>query len=178
MQITEIMRHPVETATATEDAEAALERMRRKRIHHLVVKDGAEIVGVLSTRDFAGPEGERRTSRTVGGLMTPVAVKVRDTSSVRHAAILMRGQNLGCLPVVDAHAHVVGIVTTSDLLALVGKGAHRPIAKPLRWTLARRAPDHYPKVPSGAPKKREATGVSGGLSSNSRRHRRPGSATR
>lgn len=146
MRITEIMRHPVETAIATDDAEMALARMKRKRIHHLVVKDGAEIVGMLSARSVDASKTARR--RTVGELMDPAVVKVRDTTSVHRAAILMRGWNVGCLPVVDSHAHVVGVVTTSDLLALIGKGAHRPIAKPLRWTLARRAPDHYPKPPA------------------------------
>jgi CBS domain-containing protein len=146
MRVAEIMSHPVETTTADEAAEAAYERMRRKRIHHLIVKEGARIVGVLSSRDLDGPEQQEfRRVRTVGDLMTPFAVQVRDTTPVRRAANLMRGRNIGCIPVVDSHARVVGIVTTTDLLELIGKGAERPVAKPVRKTLARRAPARYPK---------------------------------
>ena len=148
MRVAEIMSHPVETTTAGEAAEAAYERMRRKRIHHLIVKEGARIVGVLSARDLDGPEqAEFRRVRTVGDLMTPHAVQVRDTTPVRRAANLMRGRNIGCIPVVDSHARVVGIVTTTDLLELIGKGAERPVAKPRRKTLPRRAPARYPKPP-------------------------------
>jgi CBS domain-containing protein len=83
----------------------------------------------------------------VGDLMTPFAIQVRETTPVRRAANLMRGRNIGCLPVVDARKHVVGIVTTSDLLELIGRGTDRPAPMARRRILARRAPDRYPKPP-------------------------------
>jgi CBS domain-containing protein len=59
--------------------------------------------------------------------------------SVRVAANRMRGRTVGCLPVVDG-GRVVGIVTTADLLELIGRGVERPIARSTRWTLAGRGP--------------------------------------
>lgn len=144
MKIGEIMSRPVETATRNEPAEDAFERMRRRKIHHLVVQEGRRVVGVLSSRVAENAKGsEIRKRFTVGDLMAPYSVQVPETATVRRAANLMRGLNVGCLPVVDRGARVVGIVTTSDLLALIGRGS----AKPPRRTLARRAPDRYPKPP-------------------------------
>jgi len=149
MRISQIMTRPVETAALDEPAENVWERMRLKKIHHLVVKDGSRIVGVLSARDLEGDEREPlRKQLTVRELMTPFAVKVRDTSTVRRAANLMRGWTVGCLPVVDARERLVGIVTVSDLLGLLGGGLEKPMVKPPRWTLRQRAPRHTPHVPA------------------------------
>jgi CBS domain-containing protein len=150
MRISQIMKHPVETARLDEPAESAWDRMRQKKIHHMVVKDEEKIVGVLSARDVEGDDRVAiRKQLTVRDLMTPFAVKVKETASVRRAANLMRGWTVGCLPVVDGRERLVGIVTVSDLLTLIGRGGEKSPAagKPERWTLARRAPRHTPHVP-------------------------------
>ena len=41
--------------------------------------------------------------------------------SLKRAAELMRGNNIGCLPVVEGQ-QLVGIVTTADLLELIATG--------------------------------------------------------
>jgi acetoin utilization protein AcuB len=57
--------------------------------------------------------------------------------TVRQAANLMRGRGIGCLAVIEG-ARPVGILTTTDLLELIGRGADRPIERSTRWTLRRR----------------------------------------
>lgn len=149
MRIMEIMTRPVETAALDEPVENVWERMRLKKIHHLIVKEDAKIVGVLSARDVEGEDrASLRRQLTVRDLMTPFAVKVRATSSVRRAANLMRGWNVGCLPVVDSKEKLVGIVTVSDLLDLLGHGVRAPKDDRVRWTLHRRAPMRSPHVPA------------------------------
>jgi acetoin utilization protein AcuB len=136
MRISDIMSEKVETVEMREPAEHAWNLMREKRIHHLVVKNGAEIVGILSERDLGGRDRYvfRQTSKVLNA-MSAYAVKATPDMSVRQAANLMRGWSIGCLPVVD-EGKLVGIVTVSDLLGLLGRGAQ----KRLRWTLPRRAP--------------------------------------
>ena len=51
----------------------------------------------------------------------------------------MRGNGIGCLAVV-AEDKPVGIVTITDLLELVGRGAERPIERSTRPTLSKRGP--------------------------------------
>jgi CBS domain-containing protein len=58
---------------------------------------------------------------------------------VRVAHDLLRGRDIGCLPIVD-RARPIGIVTISDVLELIGRGAERPILKTTRWTLRVRGP--------------------------------------
>jgi acetoin utilization protein AcuB len=52
----------------------------------------------------------------------------------------MRGRTIGCLPVVE-DGRIAGIVTTTDLLELIGAGAERPVAKIRRWVMKDRGPE-------------------------------------
>ncbi len=122
MKVRDIMHARVETVDQEERAEAAYNVMRVKRIHHLIVTAGPEIVGVLSERDLGGKDREAmRQTHKVLNFMTPYAVKAKPDMTVRQAANLMRGWSIGCLPVVD-RGRLVGILTVSDLLELVAKG--------------------------------------------------------
>ena len=75
---------------------------------------------------------------TVADLMTPDPVTVDAQATVRQAANLIRGRTIGCLPITEGD-RVVGIVTVSDLLEVLGRGVDRP-AKPERTTLSHRVP--------------------------------------
>ncbi len=143
LRVKEIMKPRVETIGQDESAEAAYDRMKLNRIHHLVVTGDEGIVGVLSERDLGGRDREalRRTHR-VANVMTPYAVKARPEMAVRQAASLMRGWTIGCLPVVD-RGKLVGIVTVSDLLDLVARGAG---VEP-RPAVPRRPPLREPRSP-------------------------------
>ncbi len=143
MKVRDIMRTNVETVDQEEFAEAAYNRMRVRRIRHLIVLSGSEIVGVLSERDLGGKDREAmRLSHKVLNFMTPYAVKTRPEMTVKQAARLMRGWSIGCLPVVD-RGRLVGIITVSDLLDIVARGGKQaPVRKARRpasrKTLARK----------------------------------------
>ena len=122
MRIEDIMSRNVLCVDPRQDASSAWAAMNRKGIHHLVVTRDAVVVGVVSERDLGGPHGEEvRRGKTVGDLMTALVLAVSPDTSVRKAAKLMRGQTIGCLPVIDGK-QLVGIVTVTDLLALVARG--------------------------------------------------------
>ena len=90
-----------------------------------------------------------RRNRTSGELMTGRVVTVPPTTTVRQAANLMRGRSIGCL-VVTAGTRIVGIVTVSDLLELLGQGADRAVVSTKRWTLKHRAPHRKRHQAEGA----------------------------
>jgi CBS domain-containing protein len=140
MRVQDVMTEDVRTISPGASAEDAWNVMRLNRIHHLVVTKGARVVGVLSDRDAGGPRGAAvRMNRAVADLMTVPAVTVDSTATIRQAANLMRGRSIGCLVVVES-ARVIGIVTASDLLALIGRGLDRGVVTTKRWTLKHRAP--------------------------------------
>jgi acetoin utilization protein AcuB len=121
MRLMEIMTTKVETASPTEEAEKAFQRMRTQRIHHLVVMDGRQVVGVLSERDVGGTRGgQLRAGKTVGELMSGQAVTASPTTTVRQAANLLRARTIGCLPIIEGNK-LAGIITLTDLLELLGR---------------------------------------------------------
>jgi acetoin utilization protein AcuB len=137
MRVQDIMTRKVETIASGEPVEAAVERMREKRIRHLVVMKSAHLVGIVSEgdlREFGA--GERLL---VEDVMTAPAISATSDMTIRKVANLLRGRSIGCLPVLE-NGDLVGIVTTTDLLERIGRGAERPVDKGKRWTLKGRGP--------------------------------------
>ena len=148
MRVFEVMTEGVQTVPPTMPAADAWELMRRKRIHHLVVTGGSEVVGILSDRDTGSRVGTSvRAGHTVADFMTRPVVTVGPTDAMRTVANLMRGRTIGCVPVIEGE-RLVGIVTVSDLLELLGRGIDRPLRKSRR-TATHRVPHHKSRGGAG-----------------------------
>jgi len=151
MRVFEVMTEGVRTVPPSLPATEAWEVMRTEGIHHLVVTLDKRVVGVLSDRDAGGPRGAQlRAGAAVGDLMTRDVVTVQTSDTVGRAANLMRGRTIGCVPVTDGKK-LVGIVTTSDLLEVLGVGGNRR-PKVERRTLSHRVPhkkQHLAAGPAG-----------------------------
>ena len=138
MRVQDVMTERVRTVGPSAGAEEAWNLMRLHGIHHLVVTEANQVVGVLSDRDAGSRRGGAiRINRAVADLMTVPALTVEPTTTVRQAANLMRGRSIGCLVVVKS-GRVAGIVTVSDLLDLVGRGLDRGADKARRPALHHR----------------------------------------
>lgn len=138
MRLQEIMSTNVRTVAPGLSADEAWEIMQQHDIHHLVVMEKGRLIGVISERDLGGRRGPAvRRNQTVLDLMTPHTITGKPTSSVKQAANLLRGYIIGCLPVVE-NGKLLGIVTTSDLLELLGRGLEKPVARTERAMLSRR----------------------------------------
>lgn len=138
MRVIELMSERVKSAAPDEPAELAWERMRRDRIHHLVVMKDGKVIGILSDRDLGGAKGaSQRRGRSVGELMSAPVATVGPNATLRQAANLLRGRSIGCLPVLDGQ-RLVGILTVTDILELLGRGAQRLPTPGTRWKPIRR----------------------------------------
>jgi acetoin utilization protein AcuB len=122
------MTREPETVAVDCPISVAVQRMQRREIRHLLVVDGARLVGVVSNRDL------RRllTGNTPGSMEDPVSrimtedpVTVSPDVPVAEAARLLLEQKIGALPVRDGDL-VVGIFTTSDALDALLSVAERP----------------------------------------------------
>ena len=134
------MSTKIKTIASTANVGEARNAMRTQGVHHLLVQDGRQIVGVVSDRDLGGRVGARNgtgDARPVAEVMTSNVATAEPETSIRQAANLLRGRSIGCLPVVE-DGRAVGIVTITDLLELVGRGSERPIERSTRWTLRAR----------------------------------------
>jgi|HubBroStandDraft_3_1064219.scaffolds.fasta_scaffold363164_1 CBS domain-containing protein len=114
--------------------------LREHRVSAFPVVDGdGEVIGVVSEADMltkealgSEPQGmpgmitgllrhrEHAKARgiTAGDLMSSPPVTVTADDTVEHAAKLMYTQKVKRLPVVDSGAHLVGIISRADVLAI------------------------------------------------------------
>jgi acetoin utilization protein AcuB len=118
MRLGDIMSENVDSISPGDPLQLAMELMGRQQIHHLVVIDGRDVVGVIS----AGDLDPRRSSAGVVArdvMSHPVVTALPDTT-VTEAANLLRGRHIGCLPIVE-NGRLVGIVTVADLLDVLGR---------------------------------------------------------
>lgn len=127
MRLEEIMTRVVDTIGASRPASEAWSRMQSSRIHHLVVMERGVVEGIISARDLGGRSGAAlRDGKRVADLMTPDILAGDPRMTVRRAANLLRGRSIGCLPVLNDRRRLVGIVTLTDLLTLLGRGIAHP----------------------------------------------------
>lgn len=147
MRVFEAMTENVRTVPRTMVAAQAYELMKNAGVHHLVVTENARVVGVLSDRDIAP---RRRTSAAVAPapietLMSSPVATVEKNDTVRKAANVMRGRTIGCLPVMD-RGKLIGIITTSDVLRLLGRGGGvtRNATRPTLSHRVKHAKKHMP----------------------------------
>jgi CBS domain-containing protein len=123
MRVQEIMSTNVQATRPTETVTRAKALMRLRGIHHLVVIERQQVVGLLteSALETAAAEGIER----VEDVMSRHVAMGSPTMTIRQAANLMRGRIEGALAVMD-HGKLTGIVTVSDLLDVLGRGVDRP----------------------------------------------------
>jgi IMP dehydrogenase len=141
VRVQDVMTLRVETVGPEVPAEEGWQRMQIEGMHHLVVARAGKVVGLFSDRDAGSRRGVAlRRGRTVGELMTAKPLTVLPDTPVRKAANLMRGRSIGSLVVTDRSGRLVGIVTVSDLLELLGRGIEHPVPKAVRRDLSHRAP--------------------------------------
>jgi CBS domain-containing protein len=139
MRLADIMSSGVLTCTPETPAEQAWNTMRVHNVHHLVVVDDRRrVVGIASAGDLGG---RRRSapiaSNVVADFMSAPVVCADEDTTVRAAANLLRGHAIGCLPILG-EGKLGGIVTVSDMLELLGRGAEKPTARAERYTLKHR----------------------------------------
>ncbi len=139
MRIQDVMTSEIVSISPDAELSEAREKLRMQDIHHLVVMDRKRVVGVLSDRDLA----DRSDDLHVAEVMTRGVVTISPTATLRQAAGMMDGRTIGCLPVIK-DGRLAGIVTTSDLLRALAKGAHPP-PPPERYILRKRGPRKRPR---------------------------------
>lgn len=119
--------------TATEDISMikAGRIMREKKIRRLPVVDKeGRLVGIVSERDLKAASPSSATTldmyemtyllseMKLKSIMTKSPRSIRPGDTVERAALIMRDNKIGSLPVVDGEGKVVGIITDTDIFRL------------------------------------------------------------
>jgi acetoin utilization protein AcuB len=123
--------------------------MKHHGIHHLLVYDGRKMAGILSARDLEqAPSGMKKRALAIGDVMSRRVVTAEADAPVPRLANLVRGHAIGCVVVTD-RGRAVGMITTADLLELLGRGAVYPVKPGERPDLSYRTPHRRKTLPSG-----------------------------
>jgi acetoin utilization protein AcuB len=134
MRVQDVMSKDVISVTPADTVAEARERLQLAGINHLVVMEARQVVGVVAVKDLPAANEE-----PLAQVMSRNVATIEPEATLRRAAGVMRGRNIGCLPVVD-HGRLVGIVTTSDLLTALAKGEVHAASPRTRATLRKRGP--------------------------------------
>lgn len=137
MNVSDIMTANPVTISPDSPLHDALETMERVGCRHLPVTGvHGHLVGILSDRDcrtaLNSPyilrawweDDELARTLKVRTLMTPAPIVVEPNMPAEHAAQLLLDHRISALPVMRSET-LVGIVTTSDLLAAFVRLANR-----------------------------------------------------
>lgn len=89
----------------------ALKRMRDGRFRRLPVVLDGKLVGIVTDRELREAIG---SNGSVGSIMHAQPLTIREDDSLETAALMMRNNKVGALPVMKEKA-LVGIITESDI---------------------------------------------------------------
>ena len=102
------------------DLRVAVDTFLRTSLRHLVVvAPDRTCLGIITADQVLAGLGSRR--RQVGDHVRDDGLRVHLADPVRRAAEVMVNGLVDALPVVDDGGHVVGIVTWSDIIAMVAR---------------------------------------------------------
>jgi CBS domain-containing protein len=119
----DVMTAPVYFVCPNETVAYARNLMVKHKISRVLVLEDSRLTGILTKKDIAyrlyqgEPAWRRRPidQIPVGVFATTNPIVVAPDTGIRKIAGLFSGNNISCVPVVDA-GNVVGIVTKSDLM--------------------------------------------------------------
>jgi len=128
LKIKDLMTTPVVTVEMDDTLAVVKEIFDNTRFHHLAVLEEGRLYGVLSDRDLfkaispgVGTPAENNQdraalSRRAHQIMSRRPVVIEQEQDMRAALRLFEERHVSCLPVVDADANLVGMLTWRDLL--------------------------------------------------------------
>ena len=99
----------------------ALKVMSQKNVGAVLVRSGAELVGILSERDYARKVilvGKASKETSVGEIMTSKIVYARPDLMATEALALMTDKHIRHLPVME-QGKLIGVVSIGDLVKAI-----------------------------------------------------------
>ena len=128
MPVSEICNREVVIVQRDSTVHEAAKLMRQHHVGDVVVieeRKGVQVpVGIVTDRDLVveimAPDLLQMVI-TVGDIMAPKLVTVKDSTGIYEAIQYMRSEGVRRLPVVDSNGGLIGILTLDDLLELLAE---------------------------------------------------------
>lgn len=149
MQVSASMTRNIYTITPGDSISEAFDLMKDTNVRHLpVVDNDQQLVGILSERDlllranYDTVSGEIDFPElTVADAMVASIVSCSPTTTIADVAAIFVKEKIDCMPVLGARSKLVGLITSSDILAIMGEvdGSGRKDALPFKFNLTGRS---------------------------------------
>lgn len=130
--ISRIMTRKPETVKPSDTMEDARKIFEKRGFHHIPVLDQGKLVGLVSYTDylqlirsiFDNSQETRLNEKVlhatvVEDVMTKHVLCLSQDDTVENALLIFKANQFHSLPVVDARQHLVGIITTYDLMKVL-----------------------------------------------------------
>lgn len=130
--ISRVMTRKPETVKPTDTMEEVRKIFEKRGFHHIPVVEKNKLVGLVSYTDylqlirsiFDNKQEVRLNEKVlhatvVEEVMTKHVLCLSQEDTVENALLIFKANQFHSLPVVDAHQHLVGIITTYDLMKVL-----------------------------------------------------------
>jgi CBS domain-containing protein len=130
--ISRIMTRKPETVKPSDTMEDVRRIFEKRGFHHIPVLDQGKLVGLVSYTDylqlirsiFDNSQETRLNEKVlhatvVEDVMTKHVLCLSQDDTVENALLIFKANQFHSLPVVDARQHLVGIITTYDLMKVL-----------------------------------------------------------
>jgi predicted transcriptional regulator len=117
----DLMSHPVHYMHKNDSIEKVMQGMEKFNYRHFpIVNDEDQIVGIVSDRDILrNLELARQTS--IENIMTPKVLSAREFTRIQDIAKIMLYERINCLPIINEHHQLLGLITQTNILEYVIK---------------------------------------------------------
>lgn len=122
----QIMSRPVTVLHQDSEVAQAWRLLQERRIHQApVLDDGGRLVGMVGERellmviDIDGGRILENLKRQVRDVMTSPVLAAAPVTDIRRIAAVMLERGLSAVPILNERAHIVGIVSRTDVLRAV-----------------------------------------------------------
>jgi CBS domain-containing protein len=132
MPVSRIMTAKVTTVSPTDTMDTVRQLLEKGGFHHLPVVEERRLVGLISYTDylrlirnvFSNNQEARVNERIlqatlVKDVMTEHLLCLSPNDTVETALRIFKANHFHSLPIVDEHMHLLGIVTTMDLMRVL-----------------------------------------------------------
>jgi CBS domain-containing protein len=120
--IARIMTTPARVIGPAATLAEACGLMAREHLHHLPVIENGSLVGIVSATDLVahtGGTGAGAARDRIADVMHRDPISLSRNATLDDAAVLLAGGRYHSLPVTDPDGTVVGVVTSTDLIAVL-----------------------------------------------------------
>lgn len=122
IKVQDIMARALITVNPDTTAIQVAKMMEQGRIGAVIVKDGDDLVGIVTDRDYATKVAANNLSldTAVGNIMSSPLITINQDEPITAAAEMMASKKIRKLAVSD-NGKIIGIITSTDLVNQLAK---------------------------------------------------------